>query len=222
MLYPVKIKAFWSQQNDKAFLDWLQCSFNNLFEITSTRSSVDHQHINYIAFKNDNQLLLHSATVESLLDIPKNYSDNPSFILQLSQQLIRFYQELITYPDKYPLKLVYYDANGQPIYDNEGFDGNLFSFVQETEPLEDWIQDQIKSNANHQVTVTIPSSSFDQILIQDYRGLYEQEGNFCGTFSQVIDLHPLLATYLEESGQALIGWSDTTSGASISNELFND
>ncbi|MGT2831994.1 hypothetical protein [Streptococcus halotolerans] len=222
MLYPVKIMAFWSQQTDKTFLEWLQDSFHHLFELTLSKNFMDPQQINYIAFDNNNQLLLHSATFESSLEIPKNYIANPSFILQLSQQLTQFYQKLIAYPDNYPLKLVYFDENGQPIYDNKGFDGNFFAFSQGTEPLENWIQDEIKDNANHQVSVMIPSSSFDQILIQDYRGLYDQEGHFRGTFSQVIDLHPLLATYLEESGQALVGWSDTTSGASISNHLFDD
>ena len=66
------------------------------------------------------------------------------------------------------------------------------------------------------MTISIPSSSFSHILLQHYQGLLSQDGQLLGVLAQVIDLTPLLATYLEESGQALVGWSDTTSGASIS------
>lgn len=223
MLYPVKLKCYYFLENDEIFLEWLQSSFSNLFDLilikgTVTNNQVDH----YISLNKNQQLLLYSANQEILLNIPEDFSDNASFILQLSQQLTQFYQVLNTYPDKHPMKLTFFDENGQVVYDNKGFDGNFFSFNQEAQPLEDWIQEKIKNDTKHHLTLTVPSPSFDHILIQDYRGLYDQDGNFFGTFSQVIDLKPLLEAYLEDSGQALVGWSDTTSGASITNNLFED
>lgn len=223
MLYPVKLKCYYFLENDEIFLEWLQSSFSNLFDLilikgTATNNQVGH----YISLNKNQQLLLYSANQEILLNIPEDFSDNASFILQLSQQLTQFYQVLNTYPDKHPMKLTFFDKDGQVVYDNNGFDGNFFSFNQEAQPLEDWIQEKIKNDTKHHLTLTVPSPSFDHILIQDYRGLYDQDGNFFGTFSQVIDLKPLLEAYLEDSGQALVGWSDTTSGASITNNLFED
>ncbi|CAM3200054.1 hypothetical protein STPL106120_00215 [Streptococcus pluranimalium] len=223
MLYPVKLKCYYFLENDEIFLEWLQSSFSNLFDLilikgTATNNQVGH----YISLNKNQQLLLYSANQEILLNIPEDFSDNASFILQLSQQLTQFYQVLNTYPDKHPMKLTFFDKDGQVVYDNKGFNGNFFSFNQEAQPLEDWIQEKIKNDTKHHLTLTVPSPSFDHILIQDYRGLYDQDGNFFGTFSQVIDLKPLLEAYLEDSGQALVGWSDTTSGASITNNLFED
>ena len=223
MLYPVKLKCYYFLENDEIFLEWLQSSFSNLFDLilikgTATNNQIGH----YISLNKNQQLLLYSANQEILLNIPEDFSDNASFILQLSQQLTQFYQVLNTYPDKHPMKLTFFDKDGQVVYDNKGFDGNFFSFNQEAQPLEDCIQEKIKNDTKHHLTLTVPSPSFDHILIQDYRGLYDQDGNFFGTFSQVIDLKPLLEAYLEDSGQALVGWSDTTSGASITNNLFED
>lgn len=223
MLYPVKLKCYYFLENDEIFLEWLQSSFSNLFDLILIKGTVTNNQVgHYISLNKNQQLLLYSANQEILLNIPEDFSDNASFILQLSQQLTQFYQVLNTYPDKHPMKLTFFDENGQVVYDNKGFDGNFFSFNQEAQPLEDWIQEKIKNDTKHHLTLTVPSPSFDHILIQDYRGLYDQDGNFFGTFSQVIDLKPLLEAYLEDSGQALVGWSDTTSGASITNNLFED
>ncbi|MFU2205118.1 hypothetical protein [Streptococcus pluranimalium] len=223
MLYPVKLKCYYFLENDEIFLEWLQSSFSNLFDLILIKGTVTNNQIgHYISLNKNQQLLLYSANQEILLNIPEDFSDNASFILQLSQQLTQFYQVLNTYPDKHPMKLTFFDENGQVVYDNKGFDGNFFSFNQEAQPLEDWIQEKIKNDTKHHLTLTVPSPSFDHILIQDYRGLYDQDGNFFGTFSQVIDLKPLLEAYLEDSGQAIVGWSDTTSGASITNNLLED
>lgn len=223
MLYPVKLKCYYFLENDEIFLEWLQSSFSNLFDLILIKGTVTNNQVgHYISLNKNQQLLLYSANQEILLNIPEDFSDNASFILQLSQQLTQFYQVLNTYPDKHPMKLTFFDENGQVVYDNKGFDGNFFSFNQEAQPLEDWIQEKLKNDTKHHLTLTVPSPSFDHILIQDYRGLYDQDGNFFGTFSQVIDLKPLLEAYLEDSGQALVGWSDTTSGASITNNLFED
>ena len=223
MLYPVKLKCYYFLENDEIFLEWLQSSFSNLFDLILIKGTVTNNQVgHYISLNKNQQLLLYSGNQEILLNIPEDFSDNASFILQLSQQLTQFYQVLNTYPDKHPMKLTFFDENGQVVYDNKGFDGNFFSFNQEAQPLEDWIQEKIKNDTKHHLTLTVPSPSFDQILLQDYRGLYDQDGNFFGTFSQVIDLKPLLEAYLEDSGQALVGWSDTTSGASITNNLFED
>ncbi|MCC9969815.1 hypothetical protein HK345_05185, partial [Streptococcus agalactiae] len=41
-----------------------------------------------------------------------------------------------------------------------------------------------------------------------------------GYIEHVHNIKPLLEGYLKESGQAIVGWSDVTSGASISNDDF--
>lgn len=43
-----------------------------------------------------------------------------------------------------------------------------------------------------------------------------------GVITFIQDLKPVLASYLNESGQAIVGWSDVTSGPSSSNPIFDD
>ena len=47
-------------------------------------------------------------------------------------------------------------------------------------------------------------------------------GELLGVITFIQDLKPVLASYLNESGQAIVGWSDVTSGPSSSNPIFDD
>ncbi len=101
MLYPVKLKCYYFLENDEIFLEWLQSSFSNLFDLILIKGTVTNNQVgHYISLNKNQQLLLYSANQEILLNIPEDFSDNASFILQLSQQLTQFYQVLNTYPDK--------------------------------------------------------------------------------------------------------------------------
>lgn len=222
MFNPITLTAYYTISTEKHFFEWLESAFPNLLALSLSKTPVNPSLGNYLTITPDFQVCLHSPFFEKSLAIPDDYKDDVPFILSLSQQLTAYYQSLIAFLDAHPLKIIYYDHQGRPLYDNKGFDGDFLTTKDSIENLEDWILEQVKIRSDHQVTVTIPSSFFDQVLVQHYQGLWSQEGHFQGVFSQILDLRPLLATYLEESGQALVGWSDTTSGASLSNGVFDD
>lgn len=120
-----------------------------------------------------------------------------------------------------PLHTAIFDADNQLIYHNhKPKDAFLFDQI-DKEALADWQFKEFISNPNHVSHLLLPSISFDQILIESSQGLY-QNGQFQGIYQHVWDIKPLLASYLKETGQAIVGWSDVTSGASIKNSLFDD
>ena len=63
---------------------------------------------------------------------------------------------------------------------------------------------------------------FDHILFQTYQAVKDDSGELLGVITFIQDLKPVLASYLNESGQAIVGWSDVTSGPSSSNPIFDD
>ena len=62
------------------------------------------------------------------------------------------------------------------------------------------------------------SDSFEQILIQTYQASTDREGQVLGFWETIFDLKQPLQTYLDSSAQALVAWSDATSGASFKEE----
>lgn len=64
----------------------------------------------------------------------------------------------------------------------------------------------------------IPTDSFDQVLIQTYQVAIDNEGKALGFWETIYDLKQPLKTYLDNSAQALVAWSDATSGASFKEE----
>ena len=65
----------------------------------------------------------------------------------------------------------------------------------------------------------IPTDSFDQVLIQTYQAAIDNEGKGPRILGKLIyDLKQPLKTYLDNSAQALVAWSDATSGASFKEE----
>lgn len=123
--------------------------------------------------------------------------------------------------DQLPLHLAISDHKGQVLYHNGRPKDPFFLDQIDTGGVEDWIIEEIKGQASHSFHLLLPAISLDQILMQSYYGLYDQ-GELRGIIDQVQDIKPLLASYLKETGQALVGWSDTTSGASIKNSLFDE
>ena len=59
---------------------------------------------------------------------------------------------------------------------------------------------------------------FDQVLIQTYQAAIDNEGKVLGFWETIYDLKQPLKTYLDNSAQALVAWSDATSGASFKEE----
>lgn len=123
--------------------------------------------------------------------------------------------------DQLPLHLALTNQDNQITYHNGRPKDPFLPLDLEPEPVPDWVMTEVASRADHAVHLLLPSISFDQILIQSYQGLYDQ-GQFQGIYQQVQDIKPMLASYLKETGQALVGWSDTVSGASIKTDAFDD
>lgn len=123
--------------------------------------------------------------------------------------------------DHLPLHVALTDQNNQLTYHNGKPKDPFLPLDTDPEPVPDWIIEEVKTRPDHAVHLLLPSISFEQILIQSYQGLYDQD-QFKGIFQQVQDIKPILASYLKETGQALVGWSDTVSGASIKNDTFDE
>ncbi len=124
--------------------------------------------------------------------------------------------DLKTLLNHLPYKLAAYDATGTLLYDNGGADGSFFP--RESENLPDWILSEILASPNKEMSYQIPTDSFDQILIQTYQAALDKEGNVLGFWETIYDLKQPLKTYLDNSAQALVAWSDATSGASFKEE----
>ena len=115
-----------------------------------------------------------------------------------------------------PYKLAAYDAKGNFLYDNGGADGSFFP--REAENLPDWIMSEVLASPTKTISYPIPTDSFEQILIQTYQASTDQEGQVLGFWETIFDLKQPLQTYLDSSAQALVVWSDATSGASFKEE----
>lgn len=147
---------------------------------------------------------------------------DPADLVQLTWNISQFVAQHDQLPlDQLPLHVALTNAANQVTYHNgKPKDPFLFDELDQA-PVEDWIIKEVQTRPDHAVHLLLPSLSFEQILIQSYQGLYDQ-GQFTGIFQQVQDIKPILASYLKETGQALVGWSDTVSGASIKNDAFDD
>ncbi|EHI69602.1 multidrug transporter [Streptococcus ictaluri] len=142
----------------------------------------------------------------------------PTLLLEIGKVVTNFYYALKgNFLEHLPLQARLSDQNGNIIYNNHKFNGSFFA-DQETK-LEEWLLHELKANAYHQKYYFIPSASLDHIYIQHYQALYDASGNFIGIYDNVQDFKPILSQYLEETGQAIVGWSDVTSGPSISDSF---
>lgn len=123
----------------------------------------------------------------------------------------------MTFLDFLPYKVAFYDQHFTKVYSNGKSDGSFFPTEDPTLP--DWIWQEITQSPHQTLHIQVPTSSFDHVLIQSYQALYDTNGDFQGVMETVQDLKPLLTSYLNHSGQALVGWSDVTSGASIAGDF---
>lgn len=112
-----------------------------------------------------------------------------------------------------PYKLTAYDAKGNYLYDNGGSDGSFFPDGQQNLP--DWIKEELLASPEKSLSYPIPSDSFETILMQTYQAALTSDGELIGFWETIFDLKGPLEAYLDSSAQALVAWSDTTSGASF-------
>ena len=124
--------------------------------------------------------------------------------------------DLKTLLNHLPYKLAAYDAQGNFLYDNGGADGSFFP--REDENLPDWIMSEVLASPTKERSYQIPTDSFDQVLIQTYQAAIDNEGKVLGFWETIYDLKQPLKIYLDNSAQALVAWSDATSGASFKEE----
>ena len=82
----------------------------------------------------------------------------------------------------------------------------------------DWIMSEVLASPTKERSYQIPTDSFDQVLIQTYQAAIDKDGNVLGFWETIYDLKQPLKTYLDNSAQALVAWSDATSGASFKEE----
>ena len=106
-----------------------------------------------------------------------------------------------------PYRASFYDNNLKLIYSNHRSDGSFFT-ENESEKLPEWIWQSLH-----------PTDSFEAILMQTYQLILDNSGKSLGVITYIQDLRPLLSSYLKETSQAIVAWSDTTSGPSIGNDL---
>lgn len=123
--------------------------------------------------------------------------------------------------DKLPLHFAISDQNQAIIYHNHKPKDPFLIDDTIAEAPSSWLLQEIMTAPQHTVHQLIPSLSLEQILIHSYQGIIEGD-DYLGTIDMVQDIKPLLASYLQETGQAIVGWSDTTSGASIKGDLFEE
>lgn len=117
-----------------------------------------------------------------------------------------------------PYQASFYDNNLSLIYSNNRSDGSFFP-ENESEKLPEWIWQNLHQVPERVLHLQIPTDSFDAILIQTYQLISDSSGKSLGVITYIQDLKPLLSSYLNETGQAIVAWSDTTSGPSIGNDL---
>ncbi|SER36972.1 sodium transporter [Streptococcus gallolyticus] len=117
-----------------------------------------------------------------------------------------------------PYQASFYDNNLSLIYSNNRYDGSVFS-KNEVKKLPEWIWQNLHQVPERVLHLQIPTDSFDAILIQTYQLISDSSGKSLGVITYIQDLKPLLSSYLNETGQAIVAWSDTTSGPSIGNDL---
>ncbi|MBM7636115.1 sodium transporter [Streptococcus saliviloxodontae] len=120
-----------------------------------------------------------------------------------------------------PYKLAYYDAQGKLVFDNGGTDGTFFREI-EPEDLPEWICQELRLSETGSLQLQLPSDAFDKILFAHYQVARQDDGTIIGFSETIFDFREALSSYLNETGQAIVGWSDVTSGASIKNDLFDD
>lgn len=216
-----KLLAHFSTDHERAILGAIAELLDNHVTIDLTANCPDKTS-DYIG-----QLVLTTTPVPNLASyqLPTNLRPDQlttTQLIDLIWGISQFIANKKSLPlDHLPLHMALTDQNNQFTYHNGKPKDPFLIGDKDQTPVDDWIIQEIKTRPDHAVHLLLPSISFEQILIQSYQGLYDQE-QFKGIFQQVQDIKPLLASYLKETGQALVGWSDTVSGASIKNDTFDD
>ncbi len=144
--------------------------------------------------------------------------DSADTILRLSRYLNNFYQKYSSFCLRdFPYQLRISDKDGHFTFHNQQFNGTFFP--DQTSRLEPWLYQQLsdpeRADSKH---LLLPSASLDHIYFQSYYAIRDHQKHYLGSIDIVQDLKPILSQYLDETAQAIVGWSDVTSGPSISDD----
>ncbi|MGT2738432.1 hypothetical protein [Streptococcus pantholopis] len=148
---------------------------------------------------------------------------NPKTVLSLTRYLTEFYQKI--QPDilsYLPYRISFFDQSHRLVYSNHKPESSLpLSDVDSPKKLDEALIQELNDEEISSLHFPVAESVFDQILIQSYQKLYDRQNQLIGTLESVHNFKPVLSAYLKETGQALVGWSDTTSGPSVT-EVWPD
>lgn len=167
---------------------------------------------------NDIPTLLFSQEKEldNFYAIPKELWDN-NYIFSLNELLFDFHHKLaeLDLLTLFPNDLVIEDTDG-----NTHINHLSHSIFTNDSKIESWVLSEPSFLENGYIHFLEPSDSFEQIMMDSYYLLKDNNAMIKGYAYQKQDIKPILKSYLDETAQALVGWSNVVSGASIKNEDF--
>jgi len=228
MTLPIKTLALVSNNNafQKDFFQLINDYYSHLFSLSVIDSIEENQLSQYqlILTFEDHSYLIPALRFSMEVDkdkftVNESLLANTETIWRLGQLLSQTYISISELQlDKYPYQLRISDKNGQFTYHNYQFNDSFF--LDDSKELESWILRQLQMDKDLAYKhFLLPSASLDHIYVQSFFPLRDKEGNYLGSFDIVQDIKPILADYLEETAQAIVGWSDVTSGPSISDDF---
>ncbi|KHD46636.1 Na+ driven multidrug efflux pump [Streptococcus hongkongensis] len=216
-----------SSKEHDLFYHFLQEAFSHLFQVTISASFPMENSGDFHAVFSDNkdttiplpQLIFTNAELnnpdflssEGRVDIKQFSTLNQkitSFYLTLSEQVL----------NHFPFQIRQADYSGHITYHNHQFNGSFFE--DDDTQVEPWIYKQLHQSTSPATKhFLLASASADHIYYQTYQAVKNKEGHYIGSIDYIQDIKPILADYLEETAQAIVGWSDVISGPSISDDL---
>lgn len=228
MLIPKKIVAFASNESENNFFITLKTYFNYLFsiQIITDISTLNHADFDgSFAFHDIETSIPHLVIDSNYLAISQTNSkteDNDiKTFSELSKTMTEFHYMLnFDLFNHLPYRFRLHNKDGQTIYSNHKPEDPFDIYPEEEYPIDKWVQNSLIEKKAKELHLLLPGASQDYILVQSYKRLENDSGQLVGYIEHVHNIKPLLEGYLKESGQAIVGWSDVTSGASISNDDF--
>ncbi|MFS1663661.1 hypothetical protein [Streptococcus sp. zg-JUN1979] len=223
----LSILALAESAEQEHYFTQLAESFTYLFEISikpkpSSFATDDVDAIfSFSALNQTHHQLLFSFTdkEDTILANHEDFS-NPKALIRLAAQLSDFYYHLaFSLLDNLPYRLSLYDKKGSVFYSNQAPLAPLEPFQAE-ESLDSWFKTQLQHTKSKSLHMTQANLSFDTLMMDSYYSVTDTKNQPLGYLRLAQDIKPLLESYLAESGQALVGWSDVTSGPSMSDDGF--
>lgn len=223
----MKLLALFTSPEEQALLQTLADTFSDLYTIdclalTDYTKSIEQDYQAILTWQDLPSQLpqLHLGDLGLCGNNPSQ--DNVAIALKLAHDLIRLnYRIEPSVLGSFPYQASLSDKTGQVISSNQKPSDPFDWEEKQPTAVPKWIMQHLTDQPKKTFYMTVPSPAFDQILVHTYQLCHNDQQEITGVFHYVQDIKPLLADYLTETGQALVGWSDVTSGASIHNDTFD-